>query len=108
MSQHYYGRRDAEGVANLLTNESVARWQREQGMIDDITIVVAYLNISKQSEDVKVEEHKARYNQEETQEPDGGTPEVAHLPVSPPSGNPDLSQAKVYSLNQVSEEAHRS
>ena len=25
--------------------ESVDRWQREQGMVDDITIVIAFLNV---------------------------------------------------------------
>jgi len=26
-------------------NVAVERWQREQGMVDDITIIVAFLNI---------------------------------------------------------------
>ena len=30
--------------------ESVERWTREQGMVDDITIMIAYLNVG-QSED---------------------------------------------------------
>lgn len=41
----FHPRGDAEGAVQLLMSESVVRWQREQGMIDDITIIVAYLNI---------------------------------------------------------------
>ena len=51
MSQPYYDRRDADGVLNILVNESVLRWQREHGMIDDITIVLAYLNIQAGNEE---------------------------------------------------------
>jgi len=29
--------------------ESVERWTREQGMVDDITIVVAFLNVGQNS-----------------------------------------------------------
>ena len=45
MSENFYSRKDADGAANYLTQESVKRWQTEQGMVDDITIIVAYLNI---------------------------------------------------------------
>ena len=39
----YYKSRDADGAVNHLMKESVDRWQREQGMVDDITIIVAFL-----------------------------------------------------------------
>lgn len=42
----YYDKRDAEGAANHLMKEATERWQREQGMVDDITIIVVFLNIS--------------------------------------------------------------
>lgn len=42
---HYYRNRDADGAISHLTRESVDRWQREQGMVDDITIIVAFLNV---------------------------------------------------------------
>ncbi len=45
MSENFYSRKDADGAANYLTQESVKRWQTEQGMVDDITIIVAYLHI---------------------------------------------------------------
>ena len=41
----HYDTRDADGAANWLTNTAVIRWQQEQGMVDDITIIVAYLKI---------------------------------------------------------------
>lgn len=43
--QQYYKTKDAEGATNHLVKESVDRWQREQGMVDDITIIVAFLNV---------------------------------------------------------------
>ena len=30
--------------------ESVERWTREQGMVDDITIVIAFLNVGQRAE----------------------------------------------------------
>lgn len=30
--------------------ESAERWQREQGMVDDITIIVAFLNVGNKEE----------------------------------------------------------
>ena len=45
MSPQYYNKKDSDAAATYLVNESVSRWQKEQGMIDDITIVIAYLNI---------------------------------------------------------------
>lgn len=39
----FYERGDAEGAVQLLMRESVDRWQREQGMVDDITIIVAFI-----------------------------------------------------------------
>lgn len=45
IATQYYKNRDADGAANHLMKESVDRWQREQGMVDDITIIVAYLNV---------------------------------------------------------------
>lgn len=37
---------NAEGAVSFLMNTSVQRWQKEQGMVDDITIIVAYLSIN--------------------------------------------------------------
>ena len=41
----YYQNQDADGAINYLIRESAERWQREQGMVDDITIIVAFLNV---------------------------------------------------------------
>ena len=41
----YYKNRDAEGAVNFLMKESVNRWTREQGMVDDITIIIAFLKV---------------------------------------------------------------
>ena len=41
----FYAQRDAEGAISFLMKESVDRWTREQGMVDDITIIVAFLNV---------------------------------------------------------------
>lgn len=45
IATHYYPQRDAEGAANRLVKEAADRWQAEQGMVDDITIVIAFLNV---------------------------------------------------------------
>ena len=45
----YYEKRDPEGAVSHLMRESVDRWQREQGMIDDITIIVIFLNCGNNS-----------------------------------------------------------
>ena len=45
LSDTYYPKKDSEGAATHLVNESARRWQNEQGMVDDITIIVAYLQI---------------------------------------------------------------
>jgi len=41
----YYDKRDPDGAATRLTYEAANRWEREQGMIDDITVVVVFLKI---------------------------------------------------------------
>lgn len=41
----YYERRDPDGAVIRLMTESAERWQREQGMVDDITIIVVFLHI---------------------------------------------------------------
>ena len=43
----YHEKRDPEGAANHLVKMSVERWQRDHGMIDDITIVIIFLNTAK-------------------------------------------------------------
>ena len=43
----YHEKRDPEGAANHLVKMSVERWQRDHGMIDDITIVIIFLSTSK-------------------------------------------------------------
>lgn len=45
IAKQYYPARDAEGAASHLVKESVERWESEQGMVDDITIVIAFLNV---------------------------------------------------------------
>ena len=45
VSQNYYPQRDSEGATNHLMNESVKRWNSEQGMVDDITILVVFLTV---------------------------------------------------------------
>lgn len=50
ISSQYYRSRDAEGACNHLMRESAERWQREQGMVDDITIIVAFLNVGNKEE----------------------------------------------------------
>jgi serine/threonine protein phosphatase PrpC len=44
ITTNYYAQRDSEGAANHLMRESVARWTVEAGMVDDITIIVAFLD----------------------------------------------------------------
>lgn len=46
----FYQNRDAEGAIAFLMRESVERWTREQGMVDDITIVIAFLNVGQRAE----------------------------------------------------------
>ena len=45
MSDQYYLRLDADGAANHLVREANMRWQKDQGMVDDITIVIFYLHV---------------------------------------------------------------
>ena len=45
IANKFYPKKDADGAANYLVKEAVERWQNEQGMIDDITIVVSFLNV---------------------------------------------------------------
>lgn len=44
VSSSFYEKGDAEGAVTLLMKESAERWQREQGMIDDITIILVFIN----------------------------------------------------------------
>jgi serine/threonine protein phosphatase PrpC len=45
IAKQYYPTRDADGAASHLVREAVDRWQSEQGMVDDITIVIAFLDV---------------------------------------------------------------
>ena len=45
IAKQYYPTRDAEGGANFLVKEASERWQNEQGMIDDITIIIVFLSV---------------------------------------------------------------
>lgn len=45
MSPTYAKTYNADGAINHLVNEAVKRWQKQQGMVDDITLIVAYLKI---------------------------------------------------------------
>lgn len=44
----FYEKSDAEGALALLVKEAAERWTKEQGMVDDITIVMVFLNIQDQ------------------------------------------------------------
>ena len=46
----YYATRDADGAAAYLLRESTDRWTREQGMVDDITIIIAFLSVGQPSD----------------------------------------------------------
>lgn len=45
MDPEFYLQRNPDGAANFLVKEAAKRWKHEQGMIDDITIIVAYLDV---------------------------------------------------------------
>ena len=45
VANQFYDKRDTEGAVSYLMKESVDRWTREQGMVDDITIIVIFLNV---------------------------------------------------------------
>ena len=45
MDPDFFGYKDPEGCAQYLIKESSKRWKMEQGMIDDITILIAYLAV---------------------------------------------------------------
>ena len=45
ITNNYYKNKDADGAINFLMKESVERWTREQGMVDDITILIAFLDV---------------------------------------------------------------
>ncbi len=40
----FYERGDPESAVTFLIKESADRWTREQGMIDDITIIIVFIN----------------------------------------------------------------
>ncbi len=42
--REFFEKKDPEGAAQELVARSVERWQKDHGMIDDITIVVVFLN----------------------------------------------------------------
>jgi serine/threonine protein phosphatase PrpC len=44
ISSPFYEKGDAEGAVTFLIKEAAERWQREQGMIDDITIILVFIN----------------------------------------------------------------
>jgi serine/threonine protein phosphatase PrpC len=41
----FYEKKDSEGATHELVRVSVERWQRDQGMVDDITVLVVFLNV---------------------------------------------------------------
>ena len=45
IAKQFYQSKDADGAASFLAKEATERWTQEQGMVDDITIVVAFLNV---------------------------------------------------------------
>ena len=40
----YYLNNDLEGALNYLYNESVKRWVSKENIIDDITVIIAFLD----------------------------------------------------------------
>lgn len=40
----YYSRRDLEGACEVLMQEALRRWMQESQVIDDITIIVIFIN----------------------------------------------------------------
>lgn len=45
IAKQFYQSKDADGAASYLAKVATERWTQEQGMVDDITIVVAFLNV---------------------------------------------------------------
>lgn len=43
VANNYYEKGDPDGAVQHLMKEAVDRWQSEQGMVDDITIIVMFL-----------------------------------------------------------------
>jgi len=37
---------DITAAVNCLVKESTERWTREQGMVDDTTVIIAFLDVS--------------------------------------------------------------
>lgn len=44
--REYYERRDSVGAGNELARVAVDRWQKDHGMVDDITVIVIFINPS--------------------------------------------------------------
>jgi serine/threonine protein phosphatase PrpC len=42
--REYYEKKDSDGAAQELTRMSVERWQKDHGMVDDITVVVIFIS----------------------------------------------------------------
>jgi len=42
----YFEKGGAQGAVNKLVEVATEKWQTEQGMIDDITVLVVFLNVS--------------------------------------------------------------
>uniref|UniRef100_A0A7S3FY01 Uncharacterized protein n=1 Tax=Strombidium rassoulzadegani TaxID=1082188 RepID=A0A7S3FY01_9SPIT len=105
MSPLYYDKRDAEGAVGHLVNESVVRWQREQGMVDDITIIVAYLNQgrlppSNKAQIVAAASSTKKISQMSAlKESQNKNSSESQMPVSPPSGATDLNAVRMSRLN---------
>ena len=84
MSPQFLNNKDVDAAANLLMSEAVLRWQKEQGMVDDTTIIVAYLNI-----DTAMQRHSIKTGIKLETEGRSILPVNHNMPVSPPSGAPD-------------------
>jgi serine/threonine protein phosphatase PrpC len=62
IAKQFYPTRDAEGAANFLVKEAAERWQNEQGMIDDITIIIVFLNVGQQQQPVSATRRLESFN----------------------------------------------
>jgi hypothetical protein len=43
MVKDYYVKNDIVGAAEFLANESTRRWRKEEDVVDDITVVLIFL-----------------------------------------------------------------
>ena len=50
ITKNFYAQRDADGAADYLIREAADRWTKQEGMVDDITVIVAFLSVGSPSQ----------------------------------------------------------